>query len=185
MPDDRTQTTAALNPFQIELDLDLLLTKAKKEAQKGRLISAQKQQSELTRKQLKELNGGEVQLDDLERNVQILDGKYRMHVDKLEQARVNDALGRDGISNVKVAQAATLVTKPSAPKKPLLLMLGLVLASRRSTHSASCSLSYLMNHCARPNKSRVSSDYLSCWLSHFKADRDDPPQRPSDFLVTR
>ncbi len=127
MPNDRTQTTAALNPNQKQLELDLLQTKAKKEAQQGRLIAAQKQQSEL-KNQLKELNGAEVQLDDLERNVQILDGKYRMHVDKLEQARINDALGRDGISNVKVAQAATLVTKPSAPKKPLLLMLGLVLA---------------------------------------------------------
>ncbi len=127
MPNDRTQTTAALNPNQKQLELDLLQTKAKKEAQQGRLVAAQKQQNEL-KKQLKELNGAEVQLDDLERNVQILDGKYRMHVEKLEQARVNDALGKDGISNVKVAQAATLVTKPSAPKKPLLLMLGLVLA---------------------------------------------------------
>jgi Mrp family chromosome partitioning ATPase len=51
-----------------------------------------------------------------------------MHVDKLEQARVNDALGRDGISNVKVAQAATFVGKPSSPKKPLLLALGLFAA---------------------------------------------------------
>ena len=32
-----------------------------------------------------------------------------MHVEKLEQARVNEALGRERISNVKVAQAATLV----------------------------------------------------------------------------
>jgi uncharacterized protein involved in exopolysaccharide biosynthesis len=127
MPNDRTQTTAALNPNQKQLELDLLQTKAKKEAQQGRLTAAQKQQSEL-KKQLKELNEAEVQLGDLERNVQLLDGKYRMHVDKLEQARVNDALGRDGISNVKVAQAATLVTKPSAPKKPLLLMLGIVVA---------------------------------------------------------
>src|SRR6185295_1888613 len=56
------------------------------------------------------------------------DGKYRMHVDKLEQARVNDELGRDKISNVKVAQPATFVEKPSSPKKPLLLALGLAVA---------------------------------------------------------
>jgi succinoglycan biosynthesis transport protein ExoP len=77
---------------------------------------------------LMDLNDHAVQLDDLERNVQILEGKYRMHVEKLEQARVNDALGRDGISNIKVAQAATLVGKPSSPKKPLMLALGLMLA---------------------------------------------------------
>ena len=127
MPNDRTQTTAALNPNQRQLELDLLQAKAKKEAQQARLAAAQKQRDDLTT-QLKELNNDEVQIGDLERNVQILDGKYRMHVEKLEQARLNDALGRDGIQNVKVAQAATLVGKPTSPKKPLLLALGFVLA---------------------------------------------------------
>jgi Mrp family chromosome partitioning ATPase len=109
------------------LELDLLQAKAKKEAQQARLAAAQKQRDDLN-SELKELNGNEVQIGDLERNVQILDGKYRMHVEKLEQARLNDALGRDGIQNVKVAQAATLVGKPTSPKKPLLLALGFVLA---------------------------------------------------------
>jgi polysaccharide biosynthesis transport protein len=127
MPNDRTQTTAALNPNQRQLELDLLQAKAKKEAQQARLAAAQKQRDELNT-QLKELNDHEVQIGDLERNVQILDGKYRMHVEKLEQARLNDALGRDGIQNVKVAQAATLVGKPTSPKKPLLLALGFVIA---------------------------------------------------------
>ena len=90
-------------------------------------LAVQKQQARLN-EELKELNDHDVQLDQLERNVQILDGKYRMHVEKLEQARVNDALGRDGISNIKVAQAATLVGKPTSPKKPLLLALGLFAA---------------------------------------------------------
>ncbi|HEX4412592.1 MAG TPA: hypothetical protein VH107_03120 [Lacipirellulaceae bacterium] len=127
MPDDRTQTTAALNPNQKQLEFDLIQAKAKKEAQQARLNTAQKQRDDLTT-QLNELNDHEVQIGDLERNVQILDGKYRMHVEKLEQARLNDALGRDGIQNVKVAQEATLVGKPTSPKKPLLLALGFVLA---------------------------------------------------------
>lgn len=127
MPDDRTQTTAALNPNQKQLELDLLQAKAKKEAQQARLTVAQKQRDDLTT-QLNELNDQEVQIGDLERNVQILDGKYRMHVEKLEQARLNDALGHDGIQNVKVAQEASLVGKPTSPKKPLLLALGFVIA---------------------------------------------------------
>src|SRR5262249_26444161 len=126
-PDDRTQTTAALNPNQKQLELELLQAKAKQEAQQARLAAAEKQRDDLTT-QLKELNGYEVKINDLERNVQILDGKYRMHVEKLEQARLNDALGHDGIQNVKIAQAATLVGKPTSPKKPLLLALGFVLA---------------------------------------------------------
>jgi uncharacterized protein involved in exopolysaccharide biosynthesis/Mrp family chromosome partitioning ATPase len=127
MPDERTQTTAALNPNQRRLELDLLQAKSRKEALEARKVAAQTQQQELN-EELKELNNHEVELDQLERNVQISEGKYRMHVEKLEQARVNDALGRDGISNIEVAQAASFVDKPTSPKKALLLALGLVLA---------------------------------------------------------
>ena len=41
MPNDRTQTTAALNPNQRQLELDLLQAKVKKEAQQARLAAAQ------------------------------------------------------------------------------------------------------------------------------------------------
>lgn len=75
------------------------------------------------------LNDQDYQLAQLERKVQLLDGKYAMHVEKLEQARVNDALGREQICNVKVAQPATLVGKPDSPKKPLLAALGLLVAT--------------------------------------------------------
>jgi uncharacterized protein involved in exopolysaccharide biosynthesis len=79
--------------------------------------------------ELASLNDQDYQLAQLERNVELLEGKYRMHVEKLEQARVNDALSRDKISNVKEAQAATLVSKPDAPKKQLIFALGLILAT--------------------------------------------------------
>jgi polysaccharide biosynthesis transport protein len=78
--------------------------------------------------ELQTLNGQEFELAQLEREVQLLEGKYKMHVQKLEQARLNDALGREQISNVKVAQPATLVYKPVSPKKPLVLGLGLAAA---------------------------------------------------------
>ena len=78
--------------------------------------------------ELQMLNDQELQLVQLERKVQLLDTKYRMHVEKLEQARVNDALGRGQITNVKIAQPATLVTKPESPKKAILLGFGLITA---------------------------------------------------------
>ena len=79
--------------------------------------------------ELAKLNDQEYQLAQLERSVELLEGKYRMHVEKLEQARVNDALSRDKISNVKQAQEATLVRKPDSPNKRLLFALGLILAT--------------------------------------------------------
>ena len=75
------------------------------------------------------LNNQVFELAQLERTVELLEGTYRMHVEKLEQARVNEALGREQISNVKVAQEATLVRKPESPKKALILAMGLMLAT--------------------------------------------------------
>jgi uncharacterized protein involved in exopolysaccharide biosynthesis/Mrp family chromosome partitioning ATPase len=78
--------------------------------------------------ELQMLNDQDLQLTQLQRKVDLLDEKYRMHVQKLEQARVNDALGQDKISNVNVAQAAAFISKPVSPRKPLLLALGLLTA---------------------------------------------------------
>lgn len=127
MPTERTQTTAELNSNQRTLELDLLQAKAHREALLARQVASQKQQVVLNQ-QLKELNDHDAQLQQLERAVALLDGKYRMHFEKLEEARVNDELGRDGIQNIKVAQAATLVTKPTSPKKPIVLVLGMLAA---------------------------------------------------------
>jgi len=93
----------------------------------GRALAGEKQ-SELDA-DVATLNEHEFELAQLDRKVDLLEGKYRMHVEKLEQARVNDALGRERISNVKVAQPATLVGKPDSPKKALLLALGLFIAT--------------------------------------------------------
>lgn len=127
MPTERTQTTAELNSNQRTLELDLLQAKAHREALLARQVASEKQQVALN-KQLTELNNHEAQLQQLERSVALLDGKYRMHFEKLEEARVNEELGRDGIQNIKIAQAATFVTKPTSPKKPIVLALGLLAA---------------------------------------------------------
>lgn len=127
LPDDRTQTTAALNANQRQLELELAQAKATKAAQQARQTTAQKQHDALN-KELLALNEQELQLTQLERTAQLLNDQYRMHVEKLEEARVNDALGRERISNIKIAQPATLVGKPSAPNKQLLLAFGFALA---------------------------------------------------------
>jgi hypothetical protein len=74
------------------------------------------------------LNDQDLQLTQLQRKVDLLDGTYRMHVQKLEQARVNDELGHDKISNVNVAQPAAFISKPVSPKKVIILGLGLAAA---------------------------------------------------------
>jgi uncharacterized protein involved in exopolysaccharide biosynthesis/Mrp family chromosome partitioning ATPase len=128
LPNDRTQTTAALNPNQRQLELELLQAAAGNEAIGSRRKAAEAQHTKLYA-ELKTLNDQELQLDQLERNVDLLDEKYRMHVEKLEQARVNEELGRkQNTSNAKVAQQATLVSQPVWPNKRLLFALGLIAA---------------------------------------------------------
>jgi uncharacterized protein involved in exopolysaccharide biosynthesis len=127
MPDDRTQTTAALNLNQRKLELELLQVKADAAAVRARLKASQEQHDKLYA-ELRELNDQSLQLAELERNAELLESKYRMHFEKLEQARVNEEIGRDKISNLSVAQPATFVAKPVWPKKRLFLGLGLVAA---------------------------------------------------------
>jgi uncharacterized protein involved in exopolysaccharide biosynthesis/Mrp family chromosome partitioning ATPase len=127
LPDERIQTTEALNPNQRKLELELAEERAMQEALIARKKSATEQHRSLNEK-LRELNEQEVTLAALERSVSILEEKYRMHSGKLEQARVNDALERQQITNVNVVQPAMLVKKPVWPNKRLFAMLGMVLA---------------------------------------------------------
>lgn len=91
----------------------------------GGALSSEAPGREKLHGELKSLNDQEYELAQLEREVELLDGKYRMHVEKLEQARVNDELGQEKITNIKVAQPATLVYKPVSPIKAVVLGLGL------------------------------------------------------------
>lgn len=127
LPDERVQTTEALNPNQRKLELELAEERAMQEALIARKKSATEQHRSLNEK-LRELNEQEVTLAALERSVSLLEEKYRMHAAKLEQARVNDALERQQITNVNVVQPAMLVKKPVWPNKRLFAMLGMVLA---------------------------------------------------------
>ncbi|MGD9632898.1 MAG: GumC family protein [Pirellulales bacterium] len=79
--------------------------------------------------ELKSVNEQELQIAQLTRDVELLENKYRMHVEKMEQARVNDAMGNQvKLGNVKVAQAASLVHKPVSPNKAILIALGMLTA---------------------------------------------------------
>jgi Mrp family chromosome partitioning ATPase len=107
--------------------LELLQVKADAAALRARQQTSQQQQDSLYA-ELQQLNDQALQLAELERNAELLESKYRMHFEKLEQARVNQEIGRDKISNLSVVQPATFVAKPIWPKKRLFLGLGLVAA---------------------------------------------------------
>jgi uncharacterized protein involved in exopolysaccharide biosynthesis len=74
-------------------------------------------------------NEQELQVVQMERKVGVLDASYTAYVKNLEQTRIDQALKNEGISNIAVAQPATLMLKPASPKKGLTLAIALVLAS--------------------------------------------------------
>ena len=79
--------------------------------------------------ELRALNGQEVLITDLQRQMKLLEREYDAAADKLAQARVGKALNMDEISNINVIQSATFVPKRTSPKIRLFLGLALILAT--------------------------------------------------------
>ena len=99
-----------------------------------RLVSlkaqADKQQIQLAeaRRKLKELNNHEFQVVALARAAELREAEYRRYSANLEQARIDEALEAQRMSNITVVQPATLNHKPVRPQKMLVLVLGFMLA---------------------------------------------------------
>jgi polysaccharide biosynthesis protein PslE len=123
----RTQLTRGPNRTYEELRLlksreDALL------ASLGAKASAVEVQLASSKKELETLNNNETRIVQLDREVQIRDRSYRKYADSLEQARIDDSLEKERISNINIAQPPTLDRLPVRPRPSLALLLGLVVA---------------------------------------------------------
>lgn len=123
---DRTQITKGLNRSYEELNLALLTEKAEQVALQERLSSLN-QQLEDTRKELAPLNEAEMEIAALMRDISTQEANLRKYSENLEQARIDDAMESQRISNISVIQEATLPIKSVRPRKLLNLGLGFFL----------------------------------------------------------
>jgi uncharacterized protein involved in exopolysaccharide biosynthesis len=80
------------------------------------------------KEQLRVLNGNENHISQMQREAQILEASYRKYSEGLEQARLDRSLENQRISNINVAQPATLSLQPVRPQRSLFLAAGLLLA---------------------------------------------------------
>ena len=94
---------------------------------RARAKSLVQQQAELDT-ELRQLNENDLLVTQLERRVRLLDANYVHYVTGLEQARIDQALKTEGISNINVVQSPTFVPKPSEPKKALTLAIAFVVS---------------------------------------------------------
>jgi len=124
----RIQATQGISPVREKLELDLVGEQTEAASLTARLDALRLQQKDL-RKQLAELNDYEVRIGNLQRQVDLLDANYRTYAGKVEEARIDASLQDERITNVNVAQPASLAQKPVAPKKALLLGLGLMVGT--------------------------------------------------------
>lgn len=129
---ERSETTDSLNENHRTLTLDL----AQAESQLAGLEAEMSEldgQREQALADLKQLNEFEVQLDELERNRTLARNNFFQYAEALEQARMDEALDSQRISNVNQAQAATLSEKPVSPSKLMVGMLSLALTVAGTT----------------------------------------------------
>lgn len=123
----REETTQQINPIYHQLSLELKQENSRLAGLKSRLESLAAQNRSILA-ELKKLNEFEVQLDELEREEELRRGKYMQYAENLEQARIDQQLAEERISNVSIAQDPTLSEKPVSPHKSLVALASVMLA---------------------------------------------------------
>jgi uncharacterized protein involved in exopolysaccharide biosynthesis len=78
--------------------------------------------------ELKTVNSQAFQVNELERQLAILEASYLKHSEKLEEARIDDALESERITSLNVVQPATFESKPVSPKRSMTLLGAIVIA---------------------------------------------------------
>src|SRR2546421_1654206 len=116
-----------LNPLRQTLETELSRARLDQAGAKARrdTLAGQLQQYDAS---LKKLESNTARHDDLQREKKEAEDNYQLYAKKREEARMADELDRQKITNVSIAEAATVSQLPSSPNRPLNLILGIVLA---------------------------------------------------------
>ena len=124
--EERTRTQVTKEPGRLhqQTQLELLAEEPVLASLNARTRELRSQLS-VARDELKTFNENELLVTRLEREVEMLDGEYRKYSASLEQARIDQALEFQHMSNINVAQEATFEAMPVSPRPKINLLLGL------------------------------------------------------------
>jgi uncharacterized protein involved in exopolysaccharide biosynthesis len=128
----REEVVDSLNENHRALSLELDKAQTQLAGLEAQLDELDKQRAG-TVKALQELNNFEVQLDEMQRKATLAQKSFFDYADALEQARMDQELDAQQITNISVAQAPTLVEKPVSPSKLIVAALSLMLATAGTT----------------------------------------------------
>jgi uncharacterized protein involved in exopolysaccharide biosynthesis/Mrp family chromosome partitioning ATPase len=112
--------STAPNPLRLKLEEDILRTKSRIVGLQSLLEESQIQLA-TKQQEINDLLELEVQLDRLDREIDVAKKNLSLLREKQEQARVVEDLRLNRISSVGIAQSATLVHKPASPNKMLII----------------------------------------------------------------
>lgn len=87
--------------------------------------ASQKTDLNTYRRALQKISGLESKANDIERELKINEENYRLYVKRMEEARITQAMDRENIVNVSIAEAALPPIKPISPKPVLNMALAL------------------------------------------------------------
>ncbi|MCA9103622.1 MAG: hypothetical protein R3C10_22130 [Pirellulales bacterium] len=123
---DRTMETYARNTGREKLEIELQQERTRLAELKAEKAAADMQAEDVLAS-LKQLNDKSRELDRLTQDISFLERSYDTYSESYEQARIGSSLTDKQISNVTVAQPATLVNEPVSPNRKLLAASGLML----------------------------------------------------------
>ena len=125
--ENQPQSTYGASTTYRSLQEELLIERSRLaalEAESGELASL----LDNARGELAVITDNEAALTQLERTRDLQETNYRKYYENLEQARIDQELQKQKVSNISIIQDATQPMKPVRPNKMLNLMLGVVLA---------------------------------------------------------
>jgi polysaccharide biosynthesis protein PslE len=125
---DREETSEEINPIHQSLTLDLRQQQSLAMGLRSRIEAVTGHIAQL-REEVRKLNEFEVHIAQLERETELRRDKFLKYSQNVEEARIDQQLDEQRISDVSVVHDATLSEKPVSPSKLLVLAGTLLLCS--------------------------------------------------------
>lgn len=127
----RSEPTYSANPNRQKIELDFVEANTRLASLRALDESLDEQYAAIVGR-LEAFNDQSIHIESLERQSKQLSESYEAYLANLEQARIDRALQREQITNVNVAQPATIKYRPDSPRPVVLLALGILISAAGS-----------------------------------------------------
>lgn len=126
------QTTEAVNPVYLDMQRELLGTKATIAALMSKLEDLREQEEQISQR-IAKLNELSIEAEQLQRKIKIAEDNFFNYSRKLEEARIRAEMDRESLSNISIVGPPTARLKHVSPNRPLLAILAAMLSAMAAT----------------------------------------------------